>query len=101
MVRTPVILLRIPFHIGITNSVLYVIQPVSGVFQYPLVVLFSKRHAGEAVSHGNVLTAVGEAVSSVSVIYDSPDIFIGISGKDAVTSNCHICAQIIEAAIFR
>ena len=75
-------------------------QPVSGVFQYPLVVLFSKRHAGEAVSHGNVLTAVGEAVGPVSVVYDSPDVFISISGNLAVSSNSHICALVVITVVF-
>ena len=40
-----------------------------------------------------------EAVSSVSVIFYSPDIHIRISGKCAVAVYCHICAFVVETIV--
>ena len=40
-----------------------------------------------------------EAVSSVSVIFYSPDIHIRIPGKCAVAVYCHICAFVVETIV--
>ena len=99
VVCTPVPVAVIPLHIRFANCILHIIKSFSCVFKDPLVIFLSQRHAGIAVSHTNILSIIGEAVSPVLVNCNCPDICICISGKGSVALYCHICAFVVETIV--
>ena len=98
IVCTPVVLIRIPLHVVAADGIFNVVGTVLQLDNFPLIVLFSQRHAGKVIAHANVLAVIGEGPSAVPVVDNGPDFRFG-EASHLITGDGDIHTVVVVAGI--